>query len=237
MHSRTFRLFQPTDTHSCSYLNDRDARSTYVDPGEELDQQSLTLLSLNGFRRSGRLLYRPDCPGCSACQSVRLRLSDFKASRNQRRILRRNQDLRLSVAKPMQAEAGCYALFERYINTRHADGDMYPASREQFADFLLIDFGTSRFLLAHRDGELVACMVFDLLLDGVSSVYCFYDPEEEKRSLGTFMILCLNQLAQGLSLPYNYLGYYVEGSRKMDYKANFSPLEAWNGHYWQPLTE
>lgn len=237
MHSRTFRLLQPTDTHPCSYLPGRIARSCYVDPSETLDQQALTLLSLNGFRRSGQLLYRPDCPGCTACQSVRLRLRDFHPNRNQRRILRRNRDLRLSVAQPQQAGHAGYDLFERYINIRHADGDMYPASPEQFADFLLSDFGTSYFLLAHWGDQLLACMVFDVLLDGLSSVYCFYEPDEEKRSLGTFMILSLNQLAQGLSLPYNYLGYYVEGSRKMDYKANFGPLEAWQSHHWQPLTD
>jgi len=230
MKSRSIMLFQPPETHDCSYLPERQARSLYVDPREPMDPDTLTLLSQNGFRRSGRLLYRPDCPSCNACQSVRLRAAEFCPNRTQQRILKRNRDLRLSVSLP---DAQTYPLFERYINLRHADGDMYPASPEQFSDFLLSDFGTTRFLLAHREDKLVACMVFDVLKDGLSSVYCFYDPDEEQRSPGTFMTLTLTRMTMALRLPFNYLGYYVEGSRKMQYKAQFQPQEIWHEGRWQ----
>ena len=230
MRSRSILLFQPPETHTCSYLPEQQARSLYADPREDLDQETLTLLSMNGFRRSGRLLYRPDCPNCNACQSVRVIVSGVNLNRTQKRILKRNRDLRISVSTP---DAYCYTLFERYINSRHADGDMYPADQEQFRDFLLRDFGTTRFLLAHHQDRLIACMVFDLLLDGVSSVYCFYDPDEEQRSPGTFMILTLNAIAQALHKPYNYLGYYVMGSRKMAYKQHFRPQEVWVDGRWQ----
>lgn len=234
MKSRSLMLFQPPDTHPCSYLPGQHSRSLYVDPREELDTDTLTLLSQNGFRRSGRLLYRPDCPGCSACQSVRLRCRDFLPDRSQKRVLKRNRRWQLSVQMPIYTPE-LYHLFERYIRERHADGDMFPPTPEQFQDFLCSDFGTTRFLLAHQEEQLVACMVFDVLQDGLSAVYCFYRPEAEQDSPGTCMILRLTQLALGLGLPYNYLGYYVAGSRKMDYKHRFRPLETWIDSRWQLL--
>lgn len=227
-------LFQPPETHNCSYLEDQQSRSLYVDPRAELDQETLTLLSLNGFRRSGRLVYRPDCPACSACISVRLRVKDFKLSRSQRRILNKNTDLQLCIEKPSDSDE-MYALFEQYINAQHADGDMYPPSRRQFTDFLVSDFGTTDFLTARLGGKLVACMVFDHLQDGLSAVYCFYSDELPQRSLGTLMILRLTQLCQPLGLPFNYLGYLVNGSRKMSYKRQFVPLEAYRAGQWSLL--
>lgn len=228
-------LFQPPDTHDCSYLADRQSRSLYVDPRLELNSEQLTLLSLNGFRRSGRLVYRPDCPGCSACIPVRLRAADLVLSRNQQRVLKRNRDLTLEVASPGLSEE-VYSLYERYITGRHGDGDMYPPGEKQFEDFLASDFGTTRYLLARHKGRLIGCMVFDVLDDGLSAVYCFYDPDEQSRSIGTLMILRLTQLCAGLHLPFNYLGYFVWGSRKMEYKRQFFPLEQLSDGRWQLLS-
>ncbi len=228
-------LFQPPETHVCSYLPGQRSRSLYVDPRAQLDDESLTLLSLNGFRRSGRLLYRPACPACNACRAVRLRVKDMQLPRNQRRIMKKNQDLTLEVIQPDSGEE-FYRLYERYINERHADGDMYPPDRAQYEDFLVNDYGSTRFLTARLRGHLLACMVFDILGDGLSAVYCFYNPDEQARSPGTFMILTLSRIAAALGLPYNYLGYYVHGSRKMEYKRQFFPLEEYSDNRWQLLS-
>lgn len=228
-------LFQPPETHACSYLPGQQSRSLYVDPRAQLDDESLTLLSLNGFRRSGRLLYRPACPECNACRAVRLRVKEMLPPRNQRRIIKKSQDLTLEVIPPDSGDE-FYRLYERYIHERHADGDMYPPGRAQYEDFLVSDYGSTRFLTARLRGRLLACMVFDILGDGLSAVYCFYDPDEQHRSPGTFMILTLSRIAAALGLPYNYLGYYVHGSRKMEYKRQFFPLEEYSDNRWQLLS-
>ncbi len=227
-------LFQAQETHRCSYLEDQQSRSLYADPRSELNPEILTLLSLNGFRRSGRLLYRPDCPTCSACIPVRLRVEDFQPSRSQRRTLNKNTDLQLGIEQPSNSDE-MYRLFEQYIKAQHADGDMYPPSRSQFRDFLVSDFGTTSFLTARLGGKLIACMVFDQLQDGLSAVYCFYSDEVPQRSLGTLMILRLTQFCYLLGLPFNYLGYLVNGSRKMNYKRQFMPLEAYRADKWTHL--
>jgi len=228
-------LFQPTDTHDCSYLPGQQSRSLYVDPRATLDERTLTLLSLNGFRRSGRLLYRPACPTCNACRPVRIRVRDALLSRSQRRTLRKNTDLTLEVSQPLNTDEA-YSLYERYIRERHADGEMFPPSRQQYEDFLISGYDTTRFLLARQREKLIACMVFDLLEDGLSSVYCFYDPDEQPRSPGTFLILTLSNIVQNLGLPFNYLGYYVHGSRKMEYKRQFFPLEEYIDGQWRLLS-
>lgn len=229
MTEKTFLVVQSNEEYPCSYLAGERARSLYIDPREALDEHALTLLSQYGFRRSGRLLYRPNCQQCQACQSARLLCAEFQPSRSQKRILKRNQDLCLRVTQPSMEY---YPLFERYIQSRHRDGEMYPASEQQFADFLLHDFGNSGFLVAELNGEVVACMVFDWLQDGLSAVYCFYHPDLNERSLGSLMILRLSQLCIGLALPYNYLGYFVKNSPKMHYKSHFSPLELFYQDAW-----
>ncbi|MCA6064106.1 arginyltransferase [Thalassolituus marinus] len=228
-------LFQPPETHDCSYLPDQQARSLYADPRVELDEETLTLLSLNGFRRSGRLVYRPNCPDCNACIAVRLRVRELQLKRSHKRNIKRNADLTLEIGLPIVSDE-IYSMYERYISQRHADGDMFPPSIQQFTDFLGSDFGTTRYLIARKGDQLIACMVFDLLGDGLSSVYCFYEPDEEPRSPGTYLIIRLSQIASALNLPYNYLGYYVRGCRKMEYKLHFSPMEQLCEGRWQLLS-
>lgn len=228
-------LFQPPETHDCSYLPGKQSRSVYADPRVDFDEDTLTLLSLNGFRRSGRLLYKPSCPDCNACIPVRIRVNEARTNRNQRRIIKRNSDLTLAVSEPVN-DPEVYALYQRYICERHSDGDMYPPSKQQFTDFLGSDYGTTRYLTARKNNRLIACMVFDILNDGLSSVYCFYDPDEEARSPGTFLILRLTQMAALSDLPFNYLGYFVRGCRKMEYKRHFSPIEQLADGHWQLLS-
>lgn len=231
MTQKTFLVVQSQDSYPCSYLPKQQARSIYIDPREELDVGSLSLLSRFGFRRSGRLLYKPNCQNCQACQSARLRSAQFQPNRSQKRILKRNADLTLSIEEPSLA---FYPLYESYIQGRHQDGDMYPPTPQQFVDFLLSDYGNTAFLVARQQEQVLACMVFDCLEDGVSAVYCFYDPHLQERSLGSFMIMRLTTLCLWLNLPFNYLGYFVPDSDKMQYKKHYQPLELFYNESWHP---
>lgn len=233
---KSIALYTPSETHDCPYLGDRQALSQYVDPRLELDEYELSTLSRMGFRRSGRLLYRPNCPSCMECLPVRLPVNDFVLSRNLKRLLKRSNSWTLAIAEPSDSDL-YYNLYERYINERHADGDMYPPSHKTFSDFLTEDFGNTRFLTASENGELIGVLVFDVFDDGLSSVYCFYAPERERDSIGTTLIVRLSQVAQILHLPYNYLGYYVSGCRKMDYKTRFKPIEVYQSGAWQILRD
>lgn len=233
---RPISLFTPTETHDCPYLGDRQALSQYVDPRLALNDVELSELSRLGFRRSGKLLYRPTCPGCMECLPVRLPVNEFVISRNMKRLLKRSYSWTLQVVNPSDADR-YYNLYERYINERHSDGDMFPPNRKTFTEFLAEDFGNTRYLTATENGELVGVLVFDRFDDGLSSVYCFYAPEREKDSIGTTLVIRLSQLAQALDLPYNYLGYYVKGCRKMDYKTRFKPIEVYHSGAWLPLED
>lgn len=229
------RVFLPDESQICAYLPEHRARSLYVDPRTEMDEHTLTLLNQNGFRRSGQVVYRPECDHCQACMSVRIYVPSMQLSRSQKRILRKNHDLVLSVEQPIDG-ALHYPIYDKYIRQRHHDGDMYPPNFQQYQGFLLEDFGNSRFLSAYKDNQLVGSLVFDSLEDGLSAVYCFFDPQQAYRSPAMFLILSLSLIARNLQLPYNYLGYYIKNCPKMTYKNQFRPLEIFNGQSWQPQT-
>jgi leucyl-tRNA---protein transferase len=131
-----------------------------------------------------------------------------------------------------------YQLYENYINKRHNEGDMYPASREQYQGFLIDGHNTHQFLEA-RDpkGQLIACCVVDIYYDGLSAIYSYFDPSQDKRSLGRYMVLALVSQGQQLGLPYTYLGYWIKESSKMNYKADYQPLEVFDGEYWRKLVD
>ena len=202
-------------------------------------------LSKQGFRRSQNVLYRPTCAECSACLSARIDVAAFTASRTQRRVLRRNHDLLRQVTSPWASEEH-YTLFRRYLDQRHADGGMADMDSYEFAAMIeespirtrLVEYtatGTGSDALAAREGALVAACLTDLLDDGLSLVYSFYDPDLTPRSLGSYVILDHIDLARSVGLPYVYLGYWVPGSPKMGYKAAFSGLEVYKGGNWQPI--
>lgn len=228
---RNIMLFQPPEAHTCSYLPQQQAQSQYIDPRITLNEHELTQLNQLGFRRSGKLVYRPNCLQCQACQSIRIRCHEFRLSRSHKKLLKHNRDLQLRTSTPSNSPRH-YHLFEQYINERHADGDMYPASPEQFSEFLVENFGTTRQLEAWLNNELIACLVFDQLIDGLSSVYCYFDPCLPERSLGRYMILRITQLCQSLTLPHHYLGYYVENAPKMAYKRQWQPSERLINGVW-----
>lgn len=232
---RDLRFFL-TVPHDCSYLPDREATTLFLDPQEAPLPGVYDSLSLLGFRRSGRHLYRPHCEGCNACRSVRIPVERFEPNRTQRRVLRRNSDIQTRVVNA-SFNSRHYALYANYICHRHADGDMYPPSHEQYRTFLTLNESYAFLLEFTLGDELVAVAAFDQLEHGISAIYTFFatDPAFEKRSLGTLAILKLIEIARTQALPHLYLGYWIEECRKMNYKKHFSPVEVLSGRHWQPL--
>ncbi len=230
-----FRLqFYLTAQYPCSYLPERQARSQVAAPGNMIDTGIYSELVRLGFRRSGQHVYRPRCDTCRACVSVRVPVAEFEPSRSQRRCLSRNADLSLSL-RPLVFDEAHYRLYRRYQATRHAGGGMDQDDREQFCAFLLqsrVDSVLAEFSLA---GEVVMVALVDKLVDGLSAVYTFFDPDLEKRSLGAFGVLTQIRLAQEIGLPYVYLGYWIEACHKMAYKSSYRPLEGLLDGRWQRL--
>ena len=226
------RLLLGTE-HRCSYLAGRMARSVFVDPQLALDPPRYGALLDLGFRRSGSYVYRPACTGCQQCRPVRVPVAAFRATRAQRRCLKRNADLHLGMDRELDAEH--YELYRRYLHARHPGGGMDPDDREAFRSFLTSAWGCTE-IMALRDGagRLLAGGVIDRVPQGLSAVYTYFEPGLPERSLGTFAILAEIERARVLGLPYLYLGYWVPGSAKMDYKRNFRPLEILGPTGWRP---
>ena len=198
-------------------------------------------LSKQGFRRSQNVLYRPSCSECSACMSARIRVADFVPTKSQKRAQRRNGDLRREATSPWATEDQ-YALFRRYLDSRHSDGGMADMDIFEFAAMIEETPVKSRVIEYTRPGEnpgddriLTAVSLTDVFDDGLSMVYSFYDPDLIALSLGTFTILDHVEIARDAGLPYVYLGYWVPGSRKMGYKAGFNALEIYKGGQWQDI--
>lgn len=195
-------------------------------------------LTNGGFRRSQTIAYRPACETCRACVSVRVCVQDFTPSRTMRKIGRANQDItsRMLHVKPSFEQ---FTLFRTYLDHRHPDGGMAGMSLVDYATMVEDSHVETRLIeyrkntgVAGRLGALVAVALTDLLDDGLSMVYSFFDPDEERRSLGTFMILDHIARAKSLGLAYVYLGYWIKGSRKMAYKARFMPQERLGMEGW-----
>ncbi|MBF7140755.1 MULTISPECIES: arginyltransferase [Pseudomonas] len=223
--------FYATQPHTCSYLPDEQATTLFLDPSQPMDTGLYADLSELGFRRSGDHLYRPHCQRCNACVPARIPVVRFQPSRQQKRIFKRNADLQVTAARPRYTEE-YFDLYRRYIEQRHSDGDMYPPSRDQFATFLVRDLPFSRFYEFRAGERLLAVAVTDLLPNGLSAVYTFYEPEEERRSLGRFAILW--QIGEALRLELNavYLGYWIKNCKKMNYKTQYRPIELLINQRW-----
>lgn len=226
-----------TPPHRCSYLPDQMARMVFVDPSHPVEGNLLSTLSRQGFRRSGDFVYRPECRNCRQCLSARIPVQLFQPNDSQKRALRQNRDLRQVVRPLHQVTEQHYPLYERYICTRHADGDMYPPDRDQFEKFLLESCAQTVFLEYWLGDQLVAVSTCDVLDDGLSAVYTFFDPDLPRRSLGTFCILKQIEWVQQQGLDYLYLGYWVPGSEKMRYKAQFAPFEILMNGGWLRLQQ
>lgn len=223
-----------THPHECSYLAGEEATTLFIDPATQIDQGLYSRLSDVGFRRSGCHLYRPHCATCSACIPVRVVVSQFHPSRAQRRINSRNSDL---VARDLPSinTPGIYALYSDYIEQRHADGDMYPPTEEQYRSFLTSQWGCTRYVGFYLEEKLISVAVVDHMDNGLSAIYTFYDPQMSDRSLGTYAVLWQIAEARRLRLPHVYLGYWIAESRKMAYKSKFRPLEMLRDGQWKSV--
>ncbi|MCX7179875.1 MAG: arginyltransferase [Proteobacteria bacterium] len=231
--------FYATAPYGCSYLPNRVARSQVATPSHLIDQGTYGDLVRAGFRRSGVFTYRPYCDACRECVPVRLPVADFIANRSQRRALKQHADLVVEQS-PLSFREEHYALYQRYQAARHSGGGMDQDSRDQYAHFLLQTHVDSR-LIEYREesvlGPLRMVSIIDLLPDGLSSVYTFYDPDLRGASLGTFGVLWQAAQCAHLGLPYLYLGYWIRHSPKMAYKSNFRPLQGLLRGQWQLLED
>ncbi|PZQ99430.1 MAG: arginyltransferase [Cereibacter sphaeroides] len=233
--------FYVTAPQACPYLEGRMERKLFTALQGEHAQKLNDTLSKQGFRRSQNVLYRPSCAECSACISARIRVADFEPSRTQKRVMRRNVDLMRNATSPWATEDQ-YALFRRYLDTRHADGGMADMDIFEFAAMIeetpirsrVIEY-TRPPMSGESGRQLAAVCLTDLLDDGLSMVYSFYDPDLMDASLGTYVVLDHVDIAREAGLPYVYLGYWVPGSRKMGYKAKFGALEIYKGGQWQEI--
>lgn len=223
-----------TASSPCPYLPDQWERKVFtrIDPGEGPELNDA--LTHAGFRRSQSVLYRPACEACDACKSVRLDTAEFGWKRRWRKVLNRNSDLQISTDQNAATEEQ-YRVLDRYLNSRHSDGDMVGMSFGEYV--LMVEEGAQRtHVTEYRtpDGVLIAGALTDVLKDGVSLIYSYFDPEAAQRSLGAFMILDAVRQAEAMGLPFVYLGYWVQGSRKMAYKADFQPLQVLTAAGWVP---
>lgn len=233
MRSERVRLFQ-TLPHACGYFAERTAQNLVIDPASpQLDQLYGPALE-RGFRRAGGHLYFPNCPQCKACTPCRIDVARFAPDRSQKRCLRRNADVTIT-----ECMAGYnterHALYERYLRTRHAGGGMDEAEASDFRRFLTAPWSPTLFLEFRLGSRLLGVAVTDVCIAGLSAVYTFFDPDEAVRGLGTFAILQQVELARRRGIPWIYLGFWIEGHPKMDYKRRFRPLQVRGPNGWEAL--
>jgi leucyl-tRNA---protein transferase len=229
--------FYLTPNHPCPYLPDKQAKTAFLSPEIETNTQIYSALISQGLRRSGEHIYKPYCDDCQACISVRIPVANFNFSRSQKRCLKTAVGFSQSIAPAAYTDQH-YTLFERYINHRHKDGDMYPPSPEQYQSFLLNDSIESNFLnlTDPNNSQLICTAVYDQVKDGLSAVYTYFEPSYAKYSLGTLAILKLIEQTQRQGLDYLYLGYWIQNSQKMAYKGKFRPLQCFINNQWLELT-
>lgn len=231
--SKEIKLYA-TRAHPCSYFGDREAKTIFIDPEMLPSPGVYSELSRRGFRRSGNHIYRPDCQRCKECVASRVPVNTFVPSRSQRKAINRNADLVTQILPTLSEQA--YELYERYIIGRHSDGDMFPPSREQFDSFLGKSNVTTKYVHFYADDILVAVAVTDMLDDGLSAIYTFYDPELHRRSLGVYGILWQIEHAKARDLTYVYLGYWIRNCQKMAYKSDYRPIEMLINSRWVRFT-
>jgi leucyl-tRNA---protein transferase len=231
-HSRDTPQFYLTAPSPCPYLPGKEERKVFTHLVGERAPELNNILTHGGFRRSQSIAYRPACEGCRSCVSVRVLAAEFRPTRSMRRIMRRNADIgsAMRLATPTSEQ---YAIFRAYLDSRHRDGGMADMTVLDYAMMVEDSHVETRVVEyrrcvpgnANSTGELIAVALSDVLSDGLSMVYSFFEPDEAARSLGTFMVLDHIARARRLGLAYVYLGYWVRGSGKMDYKSRFLPQE------------
>lgn len=220
-----------TPPHGCSYLEDRDATTVFIDPDFPMDTRLYSALTLHGFRRSGPHVYRPHCGPCQACVPVRVQVDEFQPRRSQRRAWRRNEDLSVHRCPPLFDDEH-FALYRHYVGARHRGGSMDNPTPGRYMEFLTSVWSETDFYEFRLRDRLLAVAVADRLRDGLSAVYTFFDTGFPERSLGVHAVLWQIQEARRLGLHWVYLGYWIADSPKMAYKAEFRPQQHLVGGRW-----
>jgi leucyl-tRNA---protein transferase len=226
-----------TATFPCSYLADKQEQLVMLIEPEIYAQEYYPTLMAIGFRRSGDQVYRPNCPDCNGCESLRIRSHDFVLSTSQKRLLNKNKHF--TTVRSSTSKESYYALYERYINEIHKDGVMYPAHREQFDSFIACSWGDVIFIEIYDQRKLISVSVTDRLGRGShsawSAFYCFYDPDYYPHSLGKYAVLQQLDLAKKEKVEFLYLGYYIHNCQKMNYKNQFNPHQRFINQQWKPF--
>ena len=224
-----------THPHPCSYLDDKEATTLFIDPEASINRQLYSELADMGFRRSGSHVYRPHCTDCNACIPARVRVKDFNRQRKHRRVWNKNQDLMVEKVSDISGDK-YFSLYQRYINERHADGDMFPADRDEYHAFLCSKTEMGEYYRFSLAGKLLCVAVTDRMEQGISAIYTFFDPSEHTRSLGVYAVLWQIEEVKRLGLASLYLGYWIKDCQKMNYKINYRPLELLINGRWLALT-
>lgn len=234
-----FLSLYATGPYPCSYLPARIARSQVAIAHSGMDGLLYSHLVKQGFRRSGEMVYRPWCDQCSACVPVRIPVDSFVPSRSQRRAWQQHNVLQVA-ERPMLFNHEHFQLYQKYLSARHPGGGMDEDSPDNYEQFLLSSDVDTRLVEFSDDETVKMVSIIDVLEDGLSSVYTFFDPSKSTagrpNSFGTFNIIWQIERCKALRLPYLYLGYWVENSQKMDYKQRFKPLEGLTRNRWEALT-
>jgi len=233
-HSSKIVLFQ-SPPEPCSYLDDHVASNVYADPFKSPTMDLYNALIQKGFRRSGDYLYRPHCQGCDKCVSTRILADCFTANRSQQRAIKKSSDL-VSASESARYTDEYFDVYQRYLNSRHPGAGMDNPNRTDFERFLISEWCDTEFLTLRLDGKLLAVAVTDVVSSGLSAVYTYFDPEFEKRSLGTLSINMQIEFAKKSNLDYVYLGYWIEECQKMNYKSFFKPQERFINDHWVKVT-
>ncbi|MBK8162196.1 MAG: arginyltransferase [Gammaproteobacteria bacterium] len=221
-----------TAVHDCGYLPGRQAVNVVVDPGLAVGTRLYSRLAPLGFRRSGNRVYRPACPACAACVPLRVAVDAFRPQRTQRRIWSRNSDL-LVRERPPGFDAEHYALYCRYIEGRHPNGGMEETTPDGYLGFISGQGIETRLIEFIDSGHCVAVAVTDVLADGLSAVYTYFDTAQARRSLGVYAVLWQIEAARSLGKKWLYLGYWIEDCRKMSYKVAYRPYELLLDGHWR----
>jgi leucyl-tRNA---protein transferase len=225
-------VFFGSEAQACSYLEGQDSVSVFADPDADLHNDTYSALAEVGFRRSGSHVYRPHCSECQACIPVRLPVALFTPNRKQRRTRNSPLPITVHITTPIFREEQ-FALYQRYLATRHAGGDMDDPSPEKYMAFLSCTWSHTEFVEFRHQGQLVAVAVQDVLSRGLSSVYCFFEPNFGALSLGHYALLWQINEAQRRELPWLFLGYWIQDCQKMVYKQEYRPIELFQNGRWQ----
>ena len=215
----------------CEYLTNRSARSIFLAPDAPINDQIYSQLAGHGFRRSGSLVYRPHCNQCHECIPVRIPVRDFSPSKNQRKTIKKNSDLTI-VGRAATFDPTHFELYSHYLESRHPEGSMSESTAEDYINFLKNPWGNSRFFEFRLEKQIIAVAVVDYLDDGLSAVYTFFDPDLASRSLGKYAILWQIEHTKNLQLSWLYLGYWIKSCKKMAYKNQYKPVQAYINGEW-----